>query len=78
MKPSRHSYRSHLFPRTRSGWWSVLSFLFLFALTQPPFVSRPANRIEPLILGLPFLYVWLLVIYGLLIAVLVRALRKGL
>ena len=78
MKPARRGYRSHYLPRTRAGWLSVLSFLLLFALTQPPFVNGPANRIHPLILGFPFLYAWLLAIYILLIFVLIRAMRKGL
>jgi len=73
----RRPPRSHYLPRTRAGWWSVLSFLLLFALTQPPFVTGPANRIEPLVLGMPFLYAYLLGLYLLLIGVLIRALRKG-
>ncbi len=56
----------------------MIAFVALFALTQPPIVYWVANRIEPLVLGLPFLYAYLLVVYVLLIAVLVWALRRDL
>ncbi len=69
-------YRSHYRPRTRHGWTAVILFVALFALTQPPFVSSLANRIEPTILGMPFLYVYLLVIYVALIGVLIWARRR--
>ena len=71
-------YRSHYRPRTRHGWWAVMLFLSLFALTQPPFVYTLANRVEPWVLGLPFLYAYLLVIYFALIGVLIWARRRGL
>jgi hypothetical protein len=70
--------RSHLLPRTRSGWVAVLLFLGLLALAEPPFVHSVANRIEPLVFGLPFLYVYLLGIYLALIGVLVWAWRRRL
>jgi hypothetical protein len=69
--------RSHYLPRTREGWIATVLFLVLFALTQPPFVHRIANRIEPTVFGLPFLYVYLLVLYFLLIGVLIWAFRRG-
>lgn len=71
-------FRSHLWPRTRAGRVAVLAFLALFALTEPPLVYVLGNRIEPRIAGLPFLYVYLLVLYCLLVAVLVWARRRGL
>jgi len=71
-------YRSHYRPRTRSGWIAVISFLGLFALTQPPFVYVLANRIEPWIFGVPFLYFYLLALYVAMIAVLFWAHWKGL
>ena len=71
-------YRSHFLPRTRPGWIAVILFVGLFALTQPPFVYLLANRIEPQLFGLPFLYTYLLVIYFALIAVLIWAVRRGL
>ena len=70
-------YRSHYRPRTRDGWIAVVLFLTLFAFTQPPFVHGVANRIAPWILGLPFLYIYLLVIYFALIAVLIWAQWRG-
>jgi hypothetical protein len=70
--------RSHLRPRTRAGRLAVFLFLVLFALTQPPVVHGLANRIEPWVLGLPFLYAYLLGVYVLLIAVLIWARRRDL
>ncbi len=81
MTEERHDpyprYRSHFLPRTREGWVATVSFVVLFLCTQPPIVFVVANRIEPLILGLPFLYVYLFVLYVALIAVLVWAGRRG-
>ena len=71
-------YPSHYRPRTRRGWIAVISFLGLFALTQPPFVHGLANRIEPWIFGVPFLYFYLLALYVAMIAVLFWAHWKGL
>ena len=71
-------FRSHLLPRTRDGWVAVLLFFGLFALAEPPFVHSLANRIEPWLLGFPFLYTYLLVIYAALICVLIWALRRKL
>lgn len=48
------------------------------ALAQPPIVHTMANRVEPWVLGLPFLYAYLLVVYCALIAVLLWALRRRL
>ncbi len=53
-------------------------FSGLLALTQPPAVYAIANRIEPWLLGVPFLYGYLLIIYCALIAVLFWAQRKEL
>ena len=69
---------SHLIPRTRAGRVAVVLFLALFALTQPPAVYVLANRVQPWILGLPFLYAYLLVLYFLLIAVLLWAKHRDL
>ena len=71
-------FRSHLIPRTKPGWVAVVLFLGLFALVEPPFVTSLANRIEPWLLGFPFLYTYLLVLYSLLIGVLIWALRRNL
>lgn len=70
--------RSHLVPRTRAGWIGLVAFAALMALAQPPVVHGFANRIEPLIFGLPFLYAWLLGVYCSLIGVLLWIWRRGL
>lgn len=70
--------RSHYLPRTWAGRIAVALLVALFALTQPPFVYEWANRVEPWILGTPFLYAYLLVIYSTLIVVLIWAYRRGL
>jgi hypothetical protein len=62
--------------RTGSRRTLVVLFLVLFAFAQPPLVYLLANRIEPRILGIPFLYVYLLVIYAGLIGVLLQAMRR--
>ena len=71
-------FRPHYLPRTKEGRWAVVGFLFLFAFTQPPLVFWLANRTEPWIGGVPFLYAYLLVLYFALIAVLLWARRRGL
>jgi hypothetical protein len=48
------------------------------ALAQPPLVYLVANRVEPWVLGLPFLYAYLLAVYCALIGVLFWAKRRGL
>ena len=70
--------RSHYLPRTREGWVSVILFLALFVLAEPPVVHTFANRVDPWVLGVPFLYAYLLVVYVALIVVLIWAQRKGL
>ena len=71
-------FRSHYLPRTRAGRLLAALFLGLFAFTQPPLVYWIGNRVEPWIGGLPFLYVYLLVVYVLLIGVLFWAQRRNL
>ncbi|MBM51926.1 MAG: hypothetical protein CL485_02825 [Acidobacteria bacterium] len=70
--------QSHYRPRSRNGWIAVVSFLGLMGLAQPPIVHSLANRIEPWILGVPFLYAYLLVVYIAMIGVLVWVQRRGL
>lgn len=65
--------RSHYVPRTATGRVAVASFVVLMALAEPPIVNTVANRIDPWILGLPFLYAYLLIVYVVLIGVLVWA-----
>lgn len=71
-------FRSHYRPRTRAGRIAVAAFVFCAALSQPPMVHGVADRIEPWLLGAPFLFVYLLAAYAAAIGVLVWALRKGL
>lgn len=54
-----------------------MAFLAVFALCQPPVVHGLMNRVTPLVGGLPFLYVWLLGVYTVLVAILIWALRRG-
>lgn len=69
---------SHWWPRTRAGRFVVVAFVVLLLFAEPPLVFLLANRIEPLLLGMPFLYVYLLVIYAAMIAVLLYARRRRL
>lgn len=69
--------RSHYLPRTRHGRIATVAFIVAMLLCQPPIVHGLMNRIEPWILGMPFLFAYLLVAYLLGIGVLVWALRKG-
>jgi hypothetical protein len=70
--------RSHYLPRTRNGWIAVILFLIGMVLVEPPVVHTLANRIEPWVLGVPFLYAYLLVLYSLLIGVLLWAKGRNL
>lgn len=70
-------YRSHYVPRTRDGRIATLAFLALFALCMPPLTHTVLNRVEPWLLGLPFLYAVLLLVYVALVGVLVWTLRRG-
>ena len=74
----RGLYPSHLRPRTSDGWVAVILFLALFLMAEPPIVHTLANRIEPWILGFPFLYSYLLLVYLALIGVLIWALMRRL
>jgi hypothetical protein len=69
--------RSHLVPRTRDGRIAVIAFVAIFLLAMPPVTHTLLDRIEPTVLGVPFLFVSLLAIYTALIGVLVWALRRG-
>jgi hypothetical protein len=73
----RPTYRSHLVPRTRDGWIATVAFLVLLALAMPPFTHAVWNRVQPTILGMPFLYAVLLFLYLALIGVLVWTERRG-
>jgi hypothetical protein len=75
-RPTHAGYRSHLLPRSREGWVAVVLFLGLLAMAEPPMVHTWANRTEPWILGVPFLYGYLLAVYIALIGVLLWVLRR--
>ena len=70
-------YRSHLIPRTRDGWIAVVAFLLLLGVAMPPVTHTLLDRVEPVILGMPFLYAVLTVVYFALIGVLVWTYRRG-
>ena len=71
------TFRSHYVPRSAAGWVSVIAFLALMALAQPPIVFRVARYFETsFVLGLPVLYVYLGAVYFSMIGVLLWALRK--
>lgn len=53
-------------------------FLGVFAFTQPPLVYWIGNRVEPSVAGVPFLWTYLFVLYVVLIAILILAMRRGL
>lgn len=76
--PTQPALRTHFRPRTRAGRVAVVGFLVVFALTQPPAVNLLANRVAPWVLGLPFLYAYLLGLYLVLIGILLWTLRRGL
>lgn len=69
---------SHWWPRSREGRTAVILFVVLMGLAQPPVVHGVVNRIEPWVLGVPFLYAYLTAVYVALIALLIWAMRKGL
>ena len=68
--------RSHFAPRTRTGRIATGLLLACMALAQPPVVHGLVNRIEPWILGMPFLFAYLLGVYTLTIAVLLWVMIK--
>ncbi len=72
------SYRSHYLPRTRTGWITVLAFVGLMALAQPPIVFWvDAHFGSAWLLGMPFLYVYLGAVYFALIGILLWAVRRA-
>lgn len=74
----RPRYRSHYLPRTRDGWIAVVAFLVLLALAMPPVTHTVLNRVEPWILGVPFFYGALLIVYCAAIGVLIWARSRDL
>lgn len=72
---SRSPIRSHWWPRTPKGRTAALVFLGTLALAQPPIVFAFANRIEPWVFGMPFLYAYLTAVYTVLCGLLVMVWR---
>jgi len=70
--------RSHYLPRTGTGWITLVTLIALFSLAEPPLVFVIANRVEPWLFGMPFLYAYLLIIYTAMISVMIWARRRGL
>lgn len=72
----RPRYRSHFIPRTRDGWIATVVFLLIFMIAEPPIVTSVLDRIRPWILGMPFLFGSLLLVYFALIGVLLWTLWR--
>ncbi len=68
--------RSHYLPRTRKGWTATVMVIICVILSQPPIVHGLANRIEPWIFGMPFLFAYLLAVYSAMIAVLIWTMSR--
>ena len=73
-EPSR---RFRFLPRTRDGRIAAGAFLAVFLLAMPPVTHTVLNRVEPSLVGMPFLYLALFAVYVSLIGVLVWAYRRG-
>ena len=73
---NEHRRRSHFIPRTRDGWIASGTFVLLFLLAMPPVTHVLLNRVEPTVVGVPFFYVALLVVYLALIGVLLWTLSR--
>jgi hypothetical protein len=67
---------SHFVPRTREGWITTIAFAGIFLLAMPPVSHALLDRPQVWVVGVPFLFISLFVVYVLLIGVLVWALRK--
>lgn len=70
-------FRSHLCPRTRAGRGVVLAYVLFLAFAEWPFLPL-ANRMDPTVLGFPFLFLYLTVIYAVKIGTLIYAARRQL
>jgi uncharacterized membrane protein len=74
----RSPFRTHYLPRTRPGWVAWALFWILIALAQPPVVTGWPNTIEPRFFDLPFLYVYVSLVYVALVVLLVWSRIRGL
>ncbi len=69
---------SHLVPRTRAGRVASVLWLALFLCSMPPITHAVLDRPGQWVLGVPFFFASLLVVYTGLIVILLWALRRGL
>jgi len=70
-------FPSHYMPRTRTGRTVAGLYLALLLGAEWPLLPL-ANRIDPTVAGMPFLFVYLGVIYTVKVALLVYAARRQL
>jgi len=70
-------FKFHFIPRSRKGKIVTVVILGIYLLLQWPALQL-ANRIEPFILGMPFLYFYLLLGYLLIIGAMIYACKEGL
>lgn len=69
MTPTR--FRSHWLPRTGRGRAATAAYVALFLLAMPPVTHAVWDVPDRWVLGVPFFFVALLVVYSLLIGVLI-------
>lgn len=70
-------FRSHFVPRTRDGRLVLGLYLLFLCFAEWPLLPL-ANRVEPTVLGFPFLFSYLTVVYAAKILVLIYAARRQL
>ena len=68
--------RSHLIPRDSKSWVWIAWFVIAWAAVQWP-GWQIANRVEPLVLGIPFMFFWALVWWVLLVVSIILLARKS-
>ncbi len=73
---SSHQRRSHLIPRSPGTVILIIWFVICFAAIQWP-GWLIANRVEPYVLGLPFMFFWAILWWLLLIATIIYVAAKG-
>ncbi len=70
-------YPSHFLPRTAAGRLTVGLYLVWLAFAEWPLLPL-ANRIEPTVLGFPFVFVYLALVYAAKLATLLYAAKRQL
>lgn len=68
--------RSHLLPRSPKTWLWIAWFLIAWAALQFP-GWQVANRVEPFVFGLPFMFFWALLWWLLLVISIVILARRN-